>query len=119
MAKVTSPHVTLSGCIRASLALLLASTLALVGCTGPVRKVPALLVSSETEIAVQAIKAEWLKLCDEVVGPPPENEIGNLLLDYNALAGVAAPCRVRHNSLVEYLAPVVAKERERVTKDAK
>lgn len=92
--------------------------LALVGCPATIRTVPK-VTKSETEIATEQIKAEWLKPCDELAAQSPENQTGNLLLDYVDLSSIAAVCKARHNSLVEYLAPVVLKEKARMTQDAK
>lgn len=69
-------------------------------------------MKSETEIAVAAIKAEWLKPCEGLLTPTPENAVGNLLQDYADMAAALAECRARQNDLVEYLSPVVKKERE-------
>ena len=41
---------------------------------------------SETEIAVAAIKNEWLTLCEGPQGAMPENGIGSLLQDYSDVA---------------------------------
>ena len=78
------------------------------GCT---HTAPKIARKGETRLAVEQIKGEWLKKCEYNLGPPPTNNTGNLLADYTALAVPSALCRERHNSLVEYLAPVVAKER--------
>lgn len=43
----------------------------------------------------------------------PENSIGNLLTDYNNISAARAICVTRHNSLVDYLKPIVEKERAR------
>jgi hypothetical protein len=66
---------------------------------------------SATELGVAEIKLEWLIPCKGLETPQPENEIGALLQDYADLAKVAAECALRHNSLLEYLGPIVKKER--------
>lgn len=71
---------------------------------------PLLRTKSETEIAVSAIKAEWLKLCEAPAGGDPENQVGALLQDYADVAEALAICIKRHNDLVGYLKPVIKKE---------
>lgn len=67
---------------------------------------------SETEIAVAAIKNEWLTLCEGPQGPVPENGVGALLQDYTDIAAAFAVCKERNKSLIMYLRPIVKKERE-------
>lgn len=67
---------------------------------------------SETELAVSAIRSEWMTHCEGVAGDMPVNETGGLLQDYADVAAAFAVCRERHNSLVEHLKPIVQKERE-------
>lgn len=69
---------------------------------------------SETEVKVEAIKDEWLDPCAGLPKAKPGNDVGNLLGDYNTLAGVAATCIARQRSFVEYLRPIVQKERARI-----
>lgn len=59
-----------------------------------------------------AIKSEWLQKCtlDKAV---PTNNVGALLQDYVDLSEQFAVCSARHNALIQYLAPVVKKERAR------
>lgn len=71
----------------------------------------AIKMKSETEIAVSSIKLEWLKKCDGLEGPMPENQIGALLQDNALLSAALAVCIARHNSFVEYMKPIVEKER--------
>jgi hypothetical protein len=102
----------LSGCARiGSCAIIAALT---VGCrTAPVQPQQQIRVKSETELAVAAIDREWLKRCEYLRGPMPENEVGALLQEHAAVTLPAlAECMKRHNSLVEYLIPVVEKERQ-------
>lgn len=87
---------------------------ALSGCFASFRQPPAVVVTkSETEIAVEAIKDEWLVACPGVTGPMPTNTTGNLLQDYNNVAAAGGECMARHNNLVDYLRPFVAKEKAR------
>ena len=81
------------------------------GCsTTPVKVHSDIKLRSETELAIQAIKEEWLKPCLGV-GQPQENSIAGLLQDYTDAAAGFAICMRRHNSFVDYLTPVVAKEK--------
>lgn len=87
-------------------------TLMLTGCGWPPKKPePPVQTKSQTELAVQEIKGEWLKTCDGLAEVPPGNSTGNLLLDYTDAVALLGICLARHNSLIEYLAPVVARER--------
>lgn len=80
---------------------------------------PAVKTQTATELAVAAIRDDWLKKCEGLPpGPPPENNVGGLLEDYNQVAAVAATCMALQHSLVDYLAPLVAKEKGK-TKDDK
>lgn len=63
---------------------------------------------NEYQIALKQIPEEYLKQC-ESLGPPPENQVGNLLQDFNDLSAVSAPCRALHNELVQYLTPLIQK----------
>lgn len=67
---------------------------------------------SETELAIGQIKAEMMKRC-EGVGPTPQNSVGGLLQDHADISAVAAECITRHNSLVDYLEPIVKKEQSK------
>lgn len=71
------------------------------------------LTKSESELALEQVKAEWLVKCRGLESPMPENDIGKLLADYNDLAGVSATCMERHNSFVDYIGPVILKEKAR------
>lgn len=66
---------------------------------------------SETELAVSAVNAEWLVECEGPVDPMLDNNIGNLLQDYANMAEMFAVCQARHRKLIEYLVPIVNKER--------
>lgn len=66
---------------------------------------------SETEIAVALVKDEWLIACKGLAGPMPENEVGALLQDNTDLAAALADCIARQNSFVDYMKPIVKKER--------
>lgn len=72
---------------------------------------PRVVTKTETEIAVAAVKDEWLKECEGLVGVP-SNSIENLLVDYTDLSSVAAICFARQRDFVQYMAPIVKKARE-------
>lgn len=80
------------------------------GCTTPPQT--GVKFKSETEIAVGAIRNDWLALCEGPQGSMPENGVGLLLQDYADLAAAFAVCKERNKSLVMYLRPIVKKERE-------
>lgn len=104
---------------RLALGFALAVTALLSGCPWPLQPEARITTRTETELAVIEVKDAWLTQCAGLDPTMPENNTGNLLLDYNNLSGVAAECIARHNSLVEYLAPVVAKEKARVLETKK
>lgn len=118
MARSTRTHGRL-----AAVAICAILTSLLTGCPGTIPRepeAPPLKLRSQTEIDVGAVKDEWLKKCDGLsVDSRPQNKAGALALDYTALVGVAAPCRVRHNALVEYLKPIVERERANALQPAK
>lgn len=72
-----------------------------------------LRTKSETELAVSAIKMEWLAPCAGVNTPLTENTIGALLQDYVDVTAKFAICMQRHNDFVQYMAPIVANERSK------
>ncbi len=74
-------------------------------------KGPSVKVKSETELAVEATKDEWMKACEGLSTPMPENSVGNMQQDLIDVSALLAECIKRHNSYVEYMAPVVKKER--------
>ena len=82
--------------------------LSLVGCGG---KLPFIRTKSETELAVSEIKAEWLAPCAGLSVSNPDNSMEGLLSDYLALAEAMTICSTRHTSFVNYIKPVVDKER--------
>lgn len=86
--------------------------LALSGCSWTLGS-SAVRTKSETEIAVSEIKLEWLKRCEGLAGPMPDNQTGNLLQDYADLASALAVCQERHKAIADYIEPVVKKERAR------
>ena len=86
----------------------LVSALFLVGCG---HDKPLIRTKSETEIAVAAIKSEWLKTCSPPVEDETGNQIGALLKDYVDTAEALAICIKRHNDFVGYIKPIVEKER--------
>lgn len=104
---------------RIALGCALAVTALLAGCPWPLQPQAKITTRTETELAVIEVKDEWLKPCAGLAPAMPENNTGNLLLDYNDLSGVAATCIARHNSFIEYMAPVVAKEKARVLETQK
>lgn len=65
------------------------------------------------------VKDEWLKPCEGLDPALPKNSTGDLLLDYSNVAAVAATCMARHLTLIEYIGPVVAKEKARVLETTK
>lgn len=83
--------------------------IALVGCG---HDGPLIATQSETDIAISQIKDEWLTKCAGL-GPEKDNNIGNLLQEYGELAALLAVCMKRHNDFVDYLAPVVAKQKQK------
>lgn len=88
-------------------AVILAALLA-VGCS---TTVPTVKTKSETEIAVSEIPADWLLGCDKISDSAPDNEVGELLLDYTELAKAYATSCTRYKNLSDYLKEVVKKER--------
>lgn len=94
----------------ACLTAAIAAIIALSGC-GSRPKVAQIPVKSETELAVENVKSEWLIKCEGVQGPAPQNNVGNLLEDYNRVVTALALCMARQHETVDYLEPVVKKER--------
>ena len=47
----------------------------------------------------------------EGLGPERDNTVGNLAQDFADAAAGLATCITRHNELVDYLKPIVAKEK--------
>lgn len=79
------------------------------GCeTAPVTGIK---TQTEVEIAVAAVKDEWLKECEGLPALTPGNEVGNLLEEYTDVAGLLATCIARHNDSVRYIKPIVQKAR--------
>lgn len=74
---------------------------------------PLIRTKSETELAVSAIKSDWLMLCVDKEKVVPQNQVGALLQDYVDMAEVLAICMKRHNDFVGYIKPIVEKERTR------
>jgi len=72
---------------------------------------PGVTVKSKLDIAVDQIKPEWLKRCPPLPPPPTTNSIGALLEDASNVLPLAAECAARHNSFVDYFAPVVNEHR--------
>lgn len=88
----------------------LSLTMTLVGC-GTIAGGGTVRMKSETELAVSEISEQWLTKCEGVTSPAPDNQVGLLLQDYNDLAVALANCMTRNNGLVDYLKPLVKKER--------
>lgn len=65
----------------------------------------------EFRIALRQIKAEHLAKCERL-DETPENSTGDLLQDFANLASISAACRARHDTLVDYLGPVVEKAKQ-------
>lgn len=83
--------------------------MSLAGCVTPAKD--KVRTKSETEIAVSAIRAEWLTDCVFEQTPEQENQVGGLLQDYVDMAEALALCMKRHNDFVGYMRPIVQKER--------
>lgn len=83
----------------------------LVGCAATVQ--PQVQTKSETELAVSAIKLEWLTDCEFTPVDPLGNQIGALLQDYVDTAEALAICMKRHNDFSGYMRPILKKERAR------
>lgn len=81
----------------------------LTGCATAVQ--PKVQTKSETELAVSAIKMEWLTDCEFVPADPLGNQIGGLLQDYVDTAEALAICMKRHNDFSGYMRPILKKER--------
>lgn len=60
----------------------------------------------ESVIALKGIKAEWLKPC-EGLGDLTDHKVGDLLQDFTNAASLGATCQARHNSLIDYLGPLI------------
>lgn len=82
----------------------------MVSLAGCFTTIPQIRTKSETEIAVAAIKSEWLKPCTAPVESEPSNTVGGLLQDYLETAEAFAICMKRHNDFVGYIKPVIVKE---------
>ncbi len=93
---------------RVRAGIILAASLALSGCFATTDS--SYHPKSETEVAIGQINNEMLKRC-EGVGAAPQNTVGSIVQDGVDIAAVAATCITRHNNLVDYLAPIVAKEK--------
>lgn len=72
---------------------------------------PAVRTKSQTEVAVSELPADWLQGCDKIEAGGSRNEVGELLLDYTALAEAYAASCNRYKTLSDYLKEVVKKER--------
>jgi hypothetical protein len=82
---------------------LLLIALSLTGCPfNPVKP------ANEYQIALQELDVSWLDEC-RGLGDVSDRKVGTLLQDFTDLSGVAAPCRLNHNALVEYLRPIIEK----------
>lgn len=88
-------------------AVLAAIALAACGHNPPV---PEVKVKSKLETAIENVKDEWLKPCGGV-GAVPTNNVGNLLQDAADVAAAGAICAARHNSFIDYIAPVVREQK--------
>jgi len=67
--------------------------------------------TDEFRIALRQLKEEQIQKCTGL-GEAPENSTGDLLQDYADLAQVAATCKIRHNTLIDYLKPLVEKAKQ-------
>lgn len=88
--------------------------LALSGCASSKLTPASVKTRTETELAIAAVKSEWLKRCDMPSAGVPENNIGALLQDYLDVASALAECSQRLSSFIEYMEPIVKKEQARV-----
>jgi hypothetical protein len=95
--------------IRTSfLCLLLAFlTLGTAGCTHVVKGQDT-GTRNELEVALRNIPATQLTHCDTTLREP-DNSVGSLLSDYNAVTTKGAACATKHNGLVDYLQPLLDK----------
>jgi hypothetical protein len=94
---------------------LLCIAVALAGCDHlPLQ--PGVQTKTELETAIAEVKDEWLKPC-RAVAPTPGNSIGSFLQDATEVALAGAECAARHNSFVDYIAPII--RREKGTKPAR
>jgi PBP1b-binding outer membrane lipoprotein LpoB len=84
--------------------LVLAAALILSGCVKEATVQP----DTEVVIALKNVKDGWLHPC-QGLGPRPGDDVGALKQDQADTAALAAECRDRHNSFVEYIGPVVQK----------
>lgn len=91
------------GRVKINHAVVFGMALFAAGCTGKPPKEP-----NEYLIALKGVSEEQMTPCGGL-GEAPENQVGNLLQDFNDLSAACAPCRARHNSLVEYLRPLIEK----------
>lgn len=99
---------TMSAILRFAVAFAVAL---LVGCTSA-PKGAMVKTKTEAEVALAEVREEWLKKCEPVI-VERGNSIGDLLKDYADASAALAECMARHNDFVEYIGPLVRKERKR------
>lgn len=94
--------------------ILFALLLCLVAITGCAAKpvAPTVKLKTPLETAIEQIKDEWLLPCT-TIPVSSTNTVGNLLDEAASSLLLAAECPARHNTLVDYLAPVVRKQKGR------
>ena len=97
-------------CTAGHVAVIVALSFCFAGCSWPVKPDTKLPTKTETETAVSQIKDDMLLKC-EGLGPERDNTVGNLAQDFADAAAGLATCITRHNELVDYLKPIVAKEK--------
>lgn len=73
---------------------------------------PDLPTKRPVELGVAEIRGEWMQPCEGLDPNTPMNNVGDVLKDgINSLA-LLAECREKHNSLVDYLKPLVNESRK-------
>lgn len=63
---------------------------------------------NECYTALAQINEYWLQPTP-TLKDRPGNEVGDLLQDFADAAAIGGECRARHNSLIEYVSPLVEK----------
>ncbi len=80
----------------------------LTGCKREVTRPNDIGTYSEAAIALSKIPTSQLKHCDTTL-TDRKNAVGELLADFNEMAGKGGTCAVEHNGLVDYLLDTMKK----------
>lgn len=104
---VRTPIFRIVLCLFALGALVLASG-SLSGCHREITRPNDVGTYSEATIALSKIPTSQLKHCDTTLSER-QNGVGELLADYNELAGKGGACAIEHNGLVDYLLDTMRK----------